>query len=145
VVGIPDLRRARYIGLAKTRLQHLLTATGLNVLRLGAWWADRQLARSRTSLLRDYLPPWQLLADQLEFTSSVFHVNRCLEDTSGGSGEFYVWGNGRLVTDAATRALAVQASSCQPADRYILFELDVDRARGTMYSEDGPLHQSWSA
>jgi transposase len=48
-VGIPDLRRVRYIGLAKTRLQHLLTATGLNLLRWSAWWADRQLACTRTS------------------------------------------------------------------------------------------------
>ncbi len=35
-----DLRHARYIGLAKTHLQHLCTALGLNVLRLGAWLAD---------------------------------------------------------------------------------------------------------
>jgi transposase len=35
-----DLRRARYIGRAKTHLQHLCSALGLNVLRLGAWLAD---------------------------------------------------------------------------------------------------------
>jgi transposase len=35
-----DLRRARFVGLAKTHLQHLCTALGLNVLRLGAWLAD---------------------------------------------------------------------------------------------------------
>jgi hypothetical protein len=28
----------RYMGLAKTRLQHLITAVALNVVRLGAWW-----------------------------------------------------------------------------------------------------------
>ncbi len=33
------LRRARYIGLAKTRLQHLLTATALNYVRIGHWLA----------------------------------------------------------------------------------------------------------
>jgi hypothetical protein len=31
-----DLRHARFIGLAKTHLQHVCTALGLNVLRLGA-------------------------------------------------------------------------------------------------------------
>jgi transposase len=36
----PDLRHARYIGLAKTHLQHVCTALGLNILRLGAWLAD---------------------------------------------------------------------------------------------------------
>ncbi len=35
-----DLRHARFIGLAKTHLQHICTALGLNVLRLGAWLAD---------------------------------------------------------------------------------------------------------
>ncbi len=35
-----DLRHARFVGLAKTHLQHLCTALGLNVLRLGAWLAD---------------------------------------------------------------------------------------------------------
>jgi transposase len=35
-----DLRHARFVGLAKTHLQHLCTALGLNMLRLGAWLAD---------------------------------------------------------------------------------------------------------
>lgn len=38
-VRVCDVRRARYVGLAKTRLQHILTAAALNVVRLGAWWA----------------------------------------------------------------------------------------------------------
>lgn len=41
------LRRARYIGLAKTRLQHVLTAAGLNLRRLGAWWDQTPLAQTR--------------------------------------------------------------------------------------------------
>jgi transposase len=32
------LRRSRYVGLAKTHLQHMITAVALNVVRLGAWW-----------------------------------------------------------------------------------------------------------
>jgi transposase len=43
------LRRARYIGLAKTRLQHLASAAALNFRRLDAWWADRPCAKTRTS------------------------------------------------------------------------------------------------
>lgn len=42
-----DLRRARYVGLAKTRLQHVLTAAALNVRRLGAWWDERPFAPTR--------------------------------------------------------------------------------------------------
>lgn len=48
-VAIADLRRARYIGLLKTSLQHLLTALGMNILRLGAWWAEVPQAQTRTS------------------------------------------------------------------------------------------------
>jgi len=44
-----DLRQARYIGEAKTRLQHLLIATALNVIRVVAWFLETPLARTRTS------------------------------------------------------------------------------------------------
>lgn len=48
-VAVADLRRARYVGLAKTRLQHIFTALGMNMLRLGAWWAEAPPARTRVS------------------------------------------------------------------------------------------------
>lgn len=35
-----DLRRSRYIGLAKTRLQHVLIAVAINLVRVLAWLAD---------------------------------------------------------------------------------------------------------
>lgn len=44
-----DLRRSRYIGLAKTRLHHLLAATALNLIRVGAWLADLPRAKTRRS------------------------------------------------------------------------------------------------
>lgn len=44
-----DLRRARFIGLAKTHLQPLCTALGLNVLRLGAWLANVKPHTTRPS------------------------------------------------------------------------------------------------
>jgi hypothetical protein len=43
------LRRARYIGLAKTQLQHVVTAAAMNLVRLGAWLAGTPLARTRHS------------------------------------------------------------------------------------------------
>jgi transposase len=46
---VSGLRRARYIGLAKTHLQHVLTATALNVRRLGAWWEGRPFAPTRSA------------------------------------------------------------------------------------------------
>ncbi len=41
------LRRTRYVGQAKTHLGHILTATGLNFLRLGEWLSDRPRAKTR--------------------------------------------------------------------------------------------------
>jgi Transposase DDE domain len=36
-----DLRRSRYLGLARTHLQQLLTATAMNVVRVIAWlWGE---------------------------------------------------------------------------------------------------------
>jgi transposase len=50
-VNVFDLRHARYRGLAKTRLQHLVTAAALNVARLAAWFAERPRAATRPSRL----------------------------------------------------------------------------------------------
>lgn len=55
-IAIADLRRARYIGLAKTCLQHVLTALGMNILRLGAWWAEAPQAQTRTSSFAGLAP-----------------------------------------------------------------------------------------
>ena len=41
------LRRTRYIGLARVHLGHLLTAAGLNVLRLGEWLLGTARAKTR--------------------------------------------------------------------------------------------------
>jgi len=43
------LRRARYIGMAKTHLQHLMTATAINVKRIYNWLQGTPQATTRTS------------------------------------------------------------------------------------------------
>jgi hypothetical protein len=43
------LRRARYIGLAKVHLQHVLTAAALNLVRVAAWLVGHPLALTRQS------------------------------------------------------------------------------------------------
>ncbi len=44
-----ELRRSRYRGLAKTHLQHVITATAINLLRVAAWLADLPRAQTRRS------------------------------------------------------------------------------------------------
>ena len=38
--------QVRYIGLAKTRLQHLLTAAAMNLTRTVAWLSDRYIIKN---------------------------------------------------------------------------------------------------
>ncbi len=44
-----ELRRCRYVGEAKTRLQHLMTGVALNVVRLFAWSEQRPREQTRRS------------------------------------------------------------------------------------------------
>ena len=44
-----ELRRTRYIGLAKTHLQHLLIAAAMNLTRAVAWVLEKPLAQTRRS------------------------------------------------------------------------------------------------
>src|SRR3954468_14249014 len=48
-VRLCGLRRSRYVGLAKTHLQHVATAAALHVARLDAWLRGRPRAATRTS------------------------------------------------------------------------------------------------
>ena len=43
------LRRSRYLGLAKTHLQHVATAAAINLERLAAWFQAVPRATTRTS------------------------------------------------------------------------------------------------
>ena len=49
---VTGIRRARYTGLDKTRLEHLAAATAINCIRLDAWYAGKPLDRTRTTHLQ---------------------------------------------------------------------------------------------
>lgn len=51
------LRRTRYIGLAKTHLQHIFIAISLNLIRLDAWFNGVPLAKTRVSRFKRELQP----------------------------------------------------------------------------------------
>jgi transposase len=50
-VTVTGLRRARYRGLPKTRLEHVFSAVALNLIRLHRYWHGHPLNRTRTSHL----------------------------------------------------------------------------------------------
>lgn len=66
-----------------------------------------------------------------------------VSDASGASGEFSVTGRAHLVDSPEVRALAVRLASYTVADRYILFEFDIESAASTLYPQDRPVRQSW--
>jgi transposase len=49
---VTGIRRARYIGLPRTRLEHNAAAAAINLIRLDAWWTGRPLDRTRTTHLQ---------------------------------------------------------------------------------------------
>lgn len=51
-----DLRRARYIGLAKTHLQQLCSAIAINLSRLAAWFQGHTVATTRISAFASLSP-----------------------------------------------------------------------------------------
>ena len=49
---VTGIRRARYLGLGKTRLEHNTAAAAINLIRLDAWWTGKPLDRTRTTHLQ---------------------------------------------------------------------------------------------
>ena len=43
------IRRSRYLGLPKTHLAHIITATAINLIRLDAWWTGTPPGQTQTS------------------------------------------------------------------------------------------------
>ncbi len=74
-----------------------------------------------------------------------FAVHCSVTDTSGGSGECIVTGRAKFIEDTELRALAVSISPYQPAERYILFEFDIESVLMTEYIDGQPVRTNWKA
>ena len=68
-----------------------------------------------------------------------------VEDSSGGSGEFYVRGHATLTDDPLLRQQAKRASSYNPQDRYVLFVLAIDFAFMNSYVDGNANAQRWQS
>ena len=66
-----------------------------------------------------------------------------VENSSGGRGEFYVRGKAAFVDDPKIREAAIEASSYNPKDRYVLFVFTVEFAFMNTYDEGEPNTQRW--
>ena len=72
-----------------------------------------------------------------------YALHSSVSDPDGTSGEFTISGQAVLVIDPSVRAMAAAAASYNPADRYILFELNVQEALSTSYQDGRPLRRRW--
>ncbi len=72
-----------------------------------------------------------------------FAIHCSVTDTSGESGEFIITGKAKQIHDPELRALATNVSSYVPAERYILFEFDIESAALTEYKEGEPVRDRW--
>ena len=53
---VTGIRRARYLGLPKTSLEHNLAAAAINLIRYDAWLTDKPMDRTRTTHLQRIFP-----------------------------------------------------------------------------------------
>ena len=84
------------------------------------------------------------LAEQIDY-STAFAVDQVPKDGGLNCGEFFSSGHAKLIDDPATRRLAVELATYTPADRYVLYELDVERAASTIYTDGQPVRHDWKA
>ena len=68
-----------------------------------------------------------------------------VEDSNGGSGEFYVTGRAILTNDPLLREQAVRASSYVPQDRYIMFMFSIEFAFMNTYVDGKSNPRRWQS
>jgi hypothetical protein len=72
-----------------------------------------------------------------------YAIHSGVEDAEGTGGEFAISGRATFVDDAEIRKIAVRSAGYEVADRYVLFELSVERAASTLYVDGPPLRRQW--
>ena len=74
-----------------------------------------------------------------------YTLHCAVEDSSGGSGEFYVRGRASRSDDPLVREQAVRASSYAPQPHYILFVFTVEFAFMNCYVDGQATPQRWES
>ena len=102
-----DLRRSRYLGLARTHLQQLLTATAMNIVRVIAWLRGEPLGGAPAAA-RPFCPSCRPIR---------CHARRCSAKeglTQQSQSLLYIGGACRRLTEAFSPAVTCDG----PCDRY---------------------------
>jgi len=72
-----------------------------------------------------------------------FAIHCSVTDTSGESGEIILTGRARFIENVELRANAVRISPYIPAERYILFEFNLESALTTEYISGEVIRKRW--
>jgi hypothetical protein len=89
-----------------------------------------------------FMEPTSPKAHELQ-RGSGYALHCWVSSNNGGEGEFWLAGHAFLTDSPAMRDLAAKYGY-QPQDRYILFELAVESAFSTIYTDTGePTRKSW--
>ncbi len=72
------LRRSGYLGLAKTHLAHVITATAINLIRLDAWWTATPPAAHGPAIWPHSAPPSPHNRNEQELGNRVLQGRPCL-------------------------------------------------------------------
>jgi hypothetical protein len=89
-----------------------------------------------------FMEPTSPKAHELQ-RGSGYALHCWVSSNDGGEGEFWLAGHAFLTDSPAMRDLAAKYGY-QPQDRYILFELAVESAFSTTYTDTGePTRKSW--
>jgi len=75
--------------------------------------------------------------------NGLYAIHSLVTDMNGTNGEFTIAGHAYLITDAATRELAVKGCPYSPKDRYICFEFKLEECMTNTYSEGAPNSSRW--
>jgi pyridoxamine 5'-phosphate oxidase-like protein len=92
-----------------------------------------------------YMEPTSPKGDDLR-RDARYAVHCGVEDNTGGQGEFFISGRAAEVSDTKSREEAFEQARFKgynPKERYILFELKIEEAMGTVYEEGQPKRTRW--
>jgi len=75
--------------------------------------------------------------------NGVYSMHSLVTDMNGTNGEFTISGRAHLVTDPATRELAVKGCPYTPKGRYICFEFKLEECITNTYLDGVPQTGGW--
>jgi hypothetical protein len=76
--------------------------------------------------------------------NGLYAMHSLVTDMNGSNGEFTITGRAHLVTDPATRILAVKECPYDPMERYVCFEFELEECMINTYVDGTPNISHWS-